>query len=110
MTNNVPMLGKSPPPYQSIGVGLLKYSSLMGVFPSNVSPPNPETTTVNMISSTTEGMSKEKEIAEIPSLHLHEALYDSIQSISDAYIDDHHLVASYPQTIYHIGYIPLSRL
>ena len=40
MTNNVPMLGKSPPPYQSVGVGILKDSSLMGVFPSNIDPLN----------------------------------------------------------------------
>ena len=32
-----------------IGVGMLKDSSLMGIFPSN--PPNTETMTVNMISS-----------------------------------------------------------
>ena len=38
MENNVPMLGQSPPPYQSVGVGLLKYSSLMGVFPSRTTP------------------------------------------------------------------------
>ena len=36
--NNIPMLGQSPPPYQSIGVGVLKDSSLMGVFPST--PPS----------------------------------------------------------------------
>ena len=30
--NNIPMLGQSPPPYQSIGVGMLKDSSLMGIF------------------------------------------------------------------------------
>ena len=29
--NNIPMLGQSPPPYQSIGVGTLKDSSLMGI-------------------------------------------------------------------------------
>ena len=39
--NNIPMLGKSPPPYQSIEVGMLKDSSLMGVFPS--SPPSTDT-------------------------------------------------------------------
>ena len=46
-------------------------------------------------------MSKGKEIVEIPSLSPHEALYDSIQSVSNSYIDDHHLVASYP---YHMPY------
>ena len=49
MDNNIPMLGQSPPPYQSIGVGMLKDSSLMGIFLSNT--PNIDTTTVNMISS-----------------------------------------------------------
>ena len=49
MVNNIPMLGQSPPPYQSIGVGMLKDSSLMGIFSSN--PPNTEMAMVNMISS-----------------------------------------------------------
>ena len=31
-TNNIPMLGQSPPPYHSIGVGMLKDPSLMGIF------------------------------------------------------------------------------
>ena len=36
--NNIPMLGQSPPPYWSTGVGMLKDSTLMGVFPS--APPS----------------------------------------------------------------------
>ena len=36
--NNIPMLGQSPPPYQSIGIGMLKDSTLMGVFSS--APPS----------------------------------------------------------------------
>ena len=79
----------------------MKYSSLMGVFPSTYSPPSTKLTMVNMISSTTENLSKGKEIAPIPSLSLNEAMYDAIQTISDAYIDDHHLVASDP---YHLPY------
>ena len=47
--NNIPMLGQSPPPYQSIGVGMLKDSSLMRIFSSN--PPNTEMMMANMISS-----------------------------------------------------------
>ena len=47
--NNIPMLGQSPPPYQSIGVGMLKDSSLMGIFPST--PPSMDTATINMIAS-----------------------------------------------------------
>ena len=48
-TNNIPMLGQSPPPYQSIGVGMLKDSSLMDIFPST--PPSTVTATVHMIAS-----------------------------------------------------------
>ena len=49
MANSIPMLGQSPPTYQSIGVGMLKDSSLMGIFPST--PPSTNTTTVHMIAS-----------------------------------------------------------
>ena len=49
MANNIPMLGQSPPPYHSIGVGMLKDSSLMGIFPST--PPNTDTAIVHMIAS-----------------------------------------------------------
>ena len=49
MDNNIPMLGQSPPPYQSIGVCMLKDSSLMGIFPST--PPSTDTATVHMITS-----------------------------------------------------------
>ena len=48
--NNIPMLGQSPPHYQSIGVGMLNDSTLMGVFPST--PPSTEVETMNMISTT----------------------------------------------------------
>ena len=48
-TNNIPMLGQSPPPYQSIGVGMLKDSSLMGIFPST--SPSTDTVTMHMIAS-----------------------------------------------------------
>ena len=46
-------------------------------------------------------MNKGKEIGETPFMSPPEALYHSIQSTFDAYIDDQHLVASYP---YHIPY------
>ena len=69
MANNIPMLGQSPPPYQSIGVGMPRDSSLMGIFPSN--PPNTETTTVNMISSF-DYDPKGKQIVESTPLSLHE--------------------------------------
>ena len=37
-TNNIPILGQYPPPYQLIGICMLKDSTLMGVFLS--SPPS----------------------------------------------------------------------
>ena len=49
MSNNIPILGESPPPYQLIGVGMLKDSSLMGIFPST--PPSTDTVTVHMNTS-----------------------------------------------------------
>ena len=97
-TNNIPMLGESPPPSHSIGVGMLKDSTLMGVFQS--APYSTETATVNMIS--TFGYDpKGKKVVESFSLSLHEAVYDAIQSIFDVHSDDLHLVASDP---YHLPY------
>ena len=49
MANKIPMSGQLPPPYQFIGVGVLKDSSLMGVFPST--PPSTDSALVNMIAS-----------------------------------------------------------
>ena len=60
MENDVPLLGKSPPPYHTIGVGILKYSSLIKVFLSISSPPTTQISIVNMISSTANEMSKVK--------------------------------------------------
>ena len=97
-TNNIPMLGQSPPPYQSIGVGMLKDSTLLGAFPST--PPSTEVATVNMISTT--GYSTNcKEVVDSSSLGPYEALYDVVQSASDVQPNDLHLVASDP---YHFPY------
>ena len=73
----------------------------MGVFPSTASPPSTEFSMVNMISSNIGGMSKGKEIVEIHSLGPHEALYHAIQSSSNDYFDDQHLVALDP---HHLPY------
>ena len=78
MVNNIPILGKSPPPYQLIGVGMLKDSSLMKIFPST--PPNTDTTTVNMIASFDHDP-KGKQIVESTSLILHEEMYNIIQPL-----------------------------
>ena len=67
--NSIPMLGQSPPPYQSIGVGMLKDSSLMGIFPSTT--PNTDTVKVNMIASF-DFDPKRKKIIESTSLNPHE--------------------------------------
>ena len=70
----------------------------MGVFPSTA--PSIEVATMNMISIAGH-IPKGKEIVGMPSVGPHEALYDAIQSSSDVYYDDHHLVASDP---YHLTY------
>ena len=96
--NNIPMLGQSPPPYQSIGVGMLKDSTLMGVFP--LAPPSTNVVTINMI-STIGHSHRGKDIVESSSLSPHEELYDDIRPASDDHFDDLHLVALDP---YHLPY------
>ena len=96
--NNIPMLGQSPPPYQSIRVGILKESNLMGVFP--LAPPSMEVEIVKMI-STTGYSAKGKKIVESSFLGPYEAIYDVVQSASDVQLDDHHMIASDP---YHLPY------
>ena len=77
MTNNIPMLGQSPPPYQSIGVGMLKDSSLMGIFPST--PPSTDTATVHMIASF-DIEPQGTNVVESTSLSPPKAMYDTIQT------------------------------
>jgi len=51
-TSNVPFIAKTPPGYENVGVGILKYSSLVGTFP--IPPPNVPpslVTSINMIST-----------------------------------------------------------
>ena len=96
MANNIPMLGQSPPSYQSIGVGMLKDSSLMGIFLST--PPSTDTTTVHMITSFYYEP-KGNFFVDSTSSNPHESMYDTIQTCSDDHIDDLHLLASDP---YHL--------
>ena len=96
--NNIPMLGQSPPPYQLIGVGMLKDSSLMGIFPST--PPSMDTVTVQMIASF-DYEPKGKHVVDSTSLTPHEAIYDTIQTFFDDHTDDLHLV---PSDSYHLSY------
>jgi hypothetical protein len=52
-TSNVPFIMKTPPGYENVGVGLLKYLLLMGTFP--IPPPDippPFFTSINIISTT----------------------------------------------------------
>jgi hypothetical protein len=50
-TNNIPFLGDHKIMYESIGVGLLKDSSLMGTFPTPLPPTTHHISTVDMIST-----------------------------------------------------------
>ena len=52
-TNNIPFLGDHKITYESVGVGLLKYSTLMGTFPAPLPPTTHHIATVNMISTMT---------------------------------------------------------
>ena len=68
-TNNVPLLASSALQYQNIGVGILKYSSLMGVFPLNSPPSTSHVVFVNMISTSSyDTLDKEKSIVDLKSL------------------------------------------
>jgi hypothetical protein len=49
-TNNIPFLGDSKITYESVGVGLSKYSSLMGTFPIPLPPTTQHIAMVNIIS------------------------------------------------------------
>jgi hypothetical protein len=51
-TNNIPFLGDHKITYESIGVGLLKDSSLMGTFPTPLPPTTHHIATVDMILTT----------------------------------------------------------
>jgi hypothetical protein len=52
-TNNIPLLGDHKIMYESVGVGLLKDSSLMGTFPTPLPPTTHDIATVDMISTAT---------------------------------------------------------
>ena len=50
-SNNVPFVDDFKPSYESVGVGLLKDSSLMGTFPLSTLNPPPKVSMVNTIST-----------------------------------------------------------
>jgi hypothetical protein len=49
--HNIPFLGDHKITYESVGVGLLKYSSLMGTFPMPLPPTTHHISIVDMIST-----------------------------------------------------------
>ena len=70
----------------------------MWIFPST--PPSMDTTTIHMIASF-DYEPKGKNVVDSTSLSPHEAMYDTIQTFSNAHTNDLHLVAS---DLYHLLY------
>jgi hypothetical protein len=103
-TNNIPLLGDHKITYESIGVGLLKYSSLMGTFPTPLPPTTHHIATVDMISTMAYQSLGSSDPWIVPSplefdalgdtmpLSSAETSYVSIQSTSPS-LDDQHLLA-----------------
>jgi hypothetical protein len=103
-TNNIPFLGDHKITYESVGVGLLKYSSLMGTFPTPLPPTTHHISTVDMISTAAYQSLESSDPWIVPSplefdalgdtvpLSPAETSYVSIQSTSPS-SDDQHLLA-----------------
>ena len=90
-TNTVPVIGQAKPHYEDIGVGLLKDSPIIGVFPEVPSP----YATVNMIASNDSwplpSPSDIETIGDQMPLSPYERFYESIQTLSDTPEQrDHH--------------------
>jgi hypothetical protein len=105
MTNNIPFLGDSKITYESVGVGLLKDSSLMGTFPAPLPPTMQRIAMINMTSTMAHQSYESSYPWIMPSplefdalgdtmpLSPAEAEYDAIQSTSPS-PDDQHLLVS----------------
>jgi hypothetical protein len=103
-TNNIHFLEDHKITYESVGVGFLKYSTLMGTFPSPLPPTTHHISTVNMISTMTYQSLELSNPWIVPSplefyalgetmpLSPAEASYIAIQSTSPS-LDDQHLLA-----------------
>jgi hypothetical protein len=103
-TNNIPFLGDHKITYESIGVGLLKDSSLMGTFPTPLPPTTHHIATINMISTMVYQSLESSDPWVVPSplefdalgdtmpLSPAETSYVAIQSASPS-SDDQHLLA-----------------
>jgi hypothetical protein len=71
-TDNVPFITKTPSRYENVGVGILKYSSLMGTFP--IPPPNVPhqfVTSISMISTSIHGTPTSYDRWMVPNLDDH---------------------------------------
>jgi hypothetical protein len=124
-TNNIPFLGDHEITYETIGFGLLKYSSLMGTFLTPLPPTTHHIATVDMISTTTYQSLESYDPWIVPSPMEFIALGDTmpLSPVETSYIaiqfdspssDDQHLLApnsysmpswlsSFPYMIDHIS-------
>ena len=105
-TNNIPFLGDSKITYESVGVGLPSYYSLMGTFPTPLPPTTQHITTVNMIYTMVHQSLESFDPWIVPSpLEFNtlgdtmqrspvEAKYESIQSVSPSPNDQHLLMSN----------------
>jgi hypothetical protein len=106
VTNNIPFLGDHQATYESVGVGLLKYSSLMGTFPTPLPPTTHHIATVNMISTITYQSLESSDpwivsspmefdvLGDTMPLSLSKATYVAIQYASPS-LNNPHLLAPY---------------
>jgi hypothetical protein len=105
MTNNIPFLGDSKITYESVGVGLLKDSFLMGTFPTLLPPTTQYISMFNMISTMAHRSFESSDPwiilsplefdtvgGTMPLSHA-KAEYDTIQSTSPSPDDQHMLVS-----------------
>jgi hypothetical protein len=111
-TNNIPFLGDHKITYESIGVGLLKYSSLMGTFPTPLPLNTHHIATVDMISTAAYQSLESSNPCILPSPLEFDALgdtmplspaktpYVSIQSASPS-SNDQHLLAPDSYSMHH---------
>jgi hypothetical protein len=102
-TNNIPFLGDHPVTYESVGVGLLKDSSLMGTFPAPLPHTSHHIVVINMISTMPYQSLESSDPWIVPSpfefnvlndtmpLSLAEAAYVAIQSTSPSPNNSHSL-------------------
>jgi hypothetical protein len=77
-TNNIPFLGDHKITYESVGVGLLKDSSLMGTFPTPLPPTTHHIATVNMILTVTYQSLESSDPWIVPSPLEFDALGDTV--------------------------------